>query len=234
MLDSRDISRGTEQVSTLGARPSVVTTTTTTVVTTTTNASNASLLETTAPSSTTQPTVASEPHVPSSRISRPTTPVQVSVQPSTSASTSSTQQQLVAQQRVEIDDSDDDNSVVSVNNPRRCQLCGKRDTPVHKQACNERKRESLSARFKQKQCSIWIIDVEFTPCGHILQTACYNRNRVLGVMPDNCQLVREEFRSYINCITRRVQPYSSIKFPFFSSLSHFSFNRPLFSASKYE
>ncbi len=169
-------------------------TTTPTVVTTTTNASNASMLETTAPSSTTQPTIASEPHVPSSRIPRPTTPVQVPVQPSTSASRSSTQQQLVAQQRVEIDDSDDDNSVVSVNNPRRCQLCGERDTPVHKQACNERERESLSARFKQTQCSICLEqigqakpdDVVFTPCGHILHTACYNRNRVLGVMPDNC------------------------------------------------
>ena len=82
----------------LGARQSVVTTTTTTVVTTTTNASNAFMLERATPSPTTQAEPASEPHLPSPQISRPTTPVQIQIpaQPSTSESTSSTLRQLVS------------------------------------------------------------------------------------------------------------------------------------------
>jgi hypothetical protein len=92
------------------------------------------------------------------------------------------------------DTNSDDESMVSMSNPRRCQQCGKLDTIEHKQDCEERERESLSARFKRTQCSICLEqvgqarpeEIVFTPCGHVLHTRCYNNNRQVGVNPDLC------------------------------------------------
>ena len=29
-------------------------------------------------------------------------------------------------------------------------------------------------------------EIVFTPCGHLLHTGCYNRNRAVGVNPNRC------------------------------------------------
>jgi histone acetyltransferase (RNA polymerase elongator complex component) len=125
------------------------------------------------------------------------TPVQIQIaaQPSTSESTSSTLRQLVsrrlAEERV---NSNDDESTVSINNSERCQFSGNSDTVTHKQSCAQRERESFSARIKLTTCSICLEHVKqekpeeivLTPCGHILHTGCYNRNRAVGVNPNQC------------------------------------------------
>jgi hypothetical protein len=144
------------------------------------------------PPTTNHSAIVSEPPLALPQVSRPSTPIDE--QPSTSASTSQTLRQFVSRQ-LEIERSvSDDESIISANNPQKCQLCGKRDTSAHRRACSERERESFSAKFKQTTCSVCLEhlgqarhdEIVFTPCGHVLHTRCYNNNRTLGVNPDHC------------------------------------------------
>jgi hypothetical protein len=102
--------------------------------------------------------------------------------------------QFVTRQHELEQDSSDNESIISARNPQKCQQCGRRDTTVHKAACDQRERESFATKIKLVECGICLEqfgqarpeEMVFTPCGHILHTRCYNNNRAVGVNPNLC------------------------------------------------